>query len=155
MITGSQGIELIKEYESFRDLAYQDEAGVWTIGYGTTVINGHPVYKGQRCSLQEALEWLQKDVIKFEKHVTRLITKPLLQNEFDALVCFTYNVGEGALEKSTLRVKINCGVPVLERNFTDWNKIEIKGKLVPSAGLTRRRKSEYTLFRFGRVQFHF
>ena len=159
MQTSIAGISLIKHFESLRLISYQDQASVWTIGYGTTVINGIPVQANMKCTEAEAVNWLTSDVVVFEKHVARLTDGPLhikpKQCEFDALVSFAYNVGQGALAVSTLLKKFNAGIEVLEKNFTDWNKINIKGKLVTSAGLIRRRKAEFTLFREGRVQFIF
>lgn len=159
MVTGEKGIQLIKHFESFRPLAYLCSAGVWTIGYGTTVIDGNPVRRGMYCTEPEALVFLAKDLHKFETKVTELTKGPFgpitAQNQFDALVCFTYNVGYGAFGISTLRKKVNARLPVSEKNFTDWHKIRVKGVLTPSFGLIRRRKAEFHLFSTGNVKFNF
>lgn len=155
MITSDKGKELIKHFESFRGKAYFDQAGVCTIGYGTTIINGRPVQPTDECDLGTALIYLSNDLRVFESAVGRLITIDLKQHQFDALVCFAYNVGEGALASSTLRKHINAGIPVEEKRFTDWNKIKINGVLTPSAGLTRRRKAEFHLFSTGQIKTSF
>lgn len=155
MITSDKGKELIKHFESFKGKAYFDEAGVCTIGYGTTVIEGRKVQPTDECDLGTALIHLSNDLRVFEAAVSKLITVPLAQHQFDALVCFTYNVGDGALATSTLRKHINAGIPVVEKRFTDWNKITIKGVLTPSAGLTRRRKAEFHLFSTGQIKTSF
>lgn len=159
MITSENGVILIKHFESFRNKAYQDQAGVWTIGYGTTRIDGNPISKNAVMAEPEAEQHLRKDLISFENSVTKLTTSVfgLLkdQNKFDGLVSFCYNLGAGALQSSTLLKKLNARLPVLEKNFTDWNKIKINGVLTPSAGLIRRRKAEYTLFSTGKLQFFF
>lgn len=156
MKTSQLGINLIKSFEGFSKIAYLDGASVPTIGYGTTVVEGTPVTLGMTCTEQEAEKWLLDDVSTFERAVTRLAYPPIKeQHQFDALVCFAYNVGSGALAKSTLLKRIKANLPIVESNFTVWNKITVNGKLVESAGLTRRRKSEYTLFSQNRLQFKF
>lgn len=153
MKTSNTGIELIKEFESFRSKAYYDQAGVCTIGYGTTKIDGASVKPGTELSLETGLDLLAKDLARvYEPAVSTLIYVPLTQNQFDALVCFTYNVGRDGLRTSTLRRHLNEGVPITERRFTDWNKITVKGRKVVSNGLIRRRKAEYHLFTTGKIK---
>ena len=98
-VTSQQGIDRIKKFESCRLTAYQDAAGVWTIGYGHT----GSVYAGMQISQEKA------DLKRFEAAVNRYVTGALTQGRFDALVSFTFNVGEGALKKSTLLKKMNAG----------------------------------------------
>jgi lysozyme len=87
------------------------------------------------------------DVSDAETEVNRLITAPLNQQQFDALVSFTYNVGGGALAGSSLRKVINSGRPVYRDLFTRWNKVRNPaGQLVVSNGLTNRRNREYERF---------
>jgi len=149
------GIDLIKHFESFRAKSYKDSAGVWTIGYGTIIIGGVPVGPNMMCTEAQAIEWMAHDVVKKERHVHRLTKVDLPQHQFDALVSFTYNVGEGALAQSTLLKRINARLPVEEARFTDWNKARVNGVLKPLGGLTRRRKAEYHLFTTGSLRFHF
>lgn len=156
MRIGPQGIELIKHFESFKAKSYQDQAGIWTIGYGTIKINGVPVKAGMTCTQAQAVQWMQSDLITFEKGVEKLFPGIVFpQHQFDALVCFAYNVGAGALGGSTIRKKIMAKLPVTESNFTAWNKVRISGVLTESNGLTRRRKAEYTLFSANKIQFYF
>ncbi len=154
--TSSQGKALIQYYEGFRPASYQCEAGVWTIGYGTTRIAGVPVKKGMFCTQAEAIGYLTLDLAEAEDDVTRLTNGPMGpvtdQDQFDALVCFTYNVGGPALGTSTLLKRVKARLAVAEKNFTDWNKVRVKGVLQPSPGLTRRRKSEFWLFTTGQIK---
>ena len=98
MKTSQRGINLIKQYESFRAEAYRCPAGVWTIGYGHT----RDVKSGDKITEPEALKLLRQDVQTAEKAVSTLVKKPLDQNRFDALVSFVYNTGSGNFASSTL-----------------------------------------------------
>lgn len=98
-----RGINLIKRWEGFRSKAYLCPANVWTIGYGHTAT----AKPGMCVSETEAEDLLKKDLARFENSVSRLVTVDLTQNQFDALVSFTFNVGTGALAKSTLLRKLN------------------------------------------------
>jgi lysozyme len=155
MNTSSKGIALIQAFEGFRATAYKDIAGIWTIGYGTIVINGRPVKAGEICTTEQAIGYLYSDLRAFEAAIQREVKIPLLQHQFDALACFAYNVGVGALKASTLLKNINARLPIEERRFTDWNKAKINGVLTASPGLTRRRKSEYYLFTTGLIKTNF
>lgn len=153
MKTSELGINLLCVFEDFRSIAYPDEGGVWTIGYGTTHVNGQAVYEGMTCTEAQAKQWLADEVSFVEHFITQHVAHPLTQNQFDAIVCFAYNVGVGGLQVSTLYKKITTGqiATVTPNNFTDWNKITIKGHLVPSVGLFNRRKREYKLFSTGTI----
>lgn len=134
------GLSLIKEFEGLRLEAYQDIVGVWTIGYGHT---GPEVVKGKIITTAQAEELLAKDVEKFEVGVRKLVPPSCTTNQFSALVCFSYNVGLGALGKSTLLKKLVAGdITGAAEEFLKWNKAG--GKEV--AGLTRRRVAERSLF---------
>ena len=95
MKTSKAGLDLIKEFESFRAAPYLCSAGVPTIGYGTTVYpNGMKVkLSDQKITQQLAESFLQCHVNAIEKDVLNLVKVPLKQNQFDALVSFAYNVG--------------------------------------------------------------
>ena len=87
----------------------------------------------------DAIELLRHDLAIAEAAVRRLITVPLTQNQFDALVSFTFNVGEGALEKSTLRRRINQGDWALAKGeLLRW--VHADGKKLK--GLVARREAE-------------
>jgi lysozyme len=140
---GKAGLKLIKSFEGIKLKAYQDQKGVWTIGYGHT----GGVKEGDKISKAQALVLLDKDLDRFEDAVCRLVKVKLTQNQFDALVSFAYNCGEGNLEKSTLLEYVNQKrFASAAEQFQNWNKIRIKGVLTPSKGLTRRRKAEKALF---------
>jgi GH24 family phage-related lysozyme (muramidase) len=141
--TGEAGKKLIKDFEGFRAVAYLCPAGVWTIGYGTTKINGKPVSKKTKITSQEADLFLEQDLKTFEDVVNHSVTVELNQNQFDALVSFVYNLGSGNLKKSTLLKKLNVGLfNEAADEFLKWDKAA--GKRL--AGLTRRRNAERELF---------
>lgn len=143
-ITGERGIDLIRAFEGCRFRAYRDGGGVWTIGYGHT----RGVREGQECDMAQAVQWLKSDVLDAAGAVNRLVKAPITQAQFDALVCFTYNLGAGSLEKSTLLKFLNAGDYYgAASQFGRWNMDN--GQVVP--GLTRRRKAEADLFQDGIV----
>lgn len=139
MITSPNGIALIKEFEGLELKAYRDSVGVLTIGYGTT--NG--VFEGQVIDQSKAEKFLAEDLYRFETCVSKLVKVAIAQNQFDALVCFAYNVGCSNLASSTLLKKLNTGDYVgAAEQFPRWNKAG--GKVLN--GLTRRREAEKALF---------
>ena len=139
-IFNEEGLSLLKNFEGFRLLAYQDGGGVWTIGYGHT---GPEVVKGLRWTKVQIEDQLRKDLLLFCDGVSKLITVPLTANQFSALVCFAFNVGLEALRKSTLLKLLNNGATAAaSEEFLRWCKDN--GKVV--AGLLRRRKAEKALF---------
>ena len=86
MKTSSSCTSLIREFEGFVASAYLCPANVWTIGIGTTIYpNGVKVKKGDKCTLEQAHEYLAHDMIEFEKTVNGSVKVPLSQNQFDAL----------------------------------------------------------------------
>lgn len=140
----SDAINLIKQYEGLRLTAYQDSVGIWTIGYGTTTINGVAVYEGQTITQAQADEYLLEHM---QSNVSPIInTKvkaPITQSMYDALCCFTYNLGSGNLSKSTLLKELNTTKYLdTATSFLDYNKA---GGVV-LAGLTKRRSAEKDLF---------
>ena len=152
MPLSQSGVNFLKQFESLRLEAYQDVAGVWTIGYGTTRINGKPVMAGMTCTEAEAAQWLAVDTWVAETGVRRYLSAcGLTQNQLDALISFAYNVGVGAFESSTLAKVIRAGEPVLEDYFTRWSKARDPktGQLVVVPGLLRRRQAEYNIYMMG------
>ncbi|MEQ1704631.1 MAG: lysozyme [Rickettsiales bacterium] len=101
------GIELIQNFEGFSPTVYLDAAGLPTIGYGHLLRAGEAEMFRRGISHEAAVALLIKDVQTAERAVLRLITVPLTDGQFDALVSFTFNLGGGALQRSTLRRKIN------------------------------------------------
>jgi len=135
-----EGIALIKKFEGCELNSYQCSANVWTIGYGHT----KDVEENNSCSLEEAEEILVADLEEFEEWVEKLVTVEMAQNEFDALVAWTFNLGPTNLRTSTLLERLN------DRKFEDvpfemkrWNRA---GGVVVD-GLVRRREAEALLFK--------
>lgn len=149
LTTSDAGIQLIKRFEGLELRAYPDPGTggkPWTIGIGTTVYpSGQAVKPGDVITEAQAEEYLRHDLARFEAAV-REHAPATTQAQFDALVSFAYNVGEGALAKSTLLKKHNAGdYDGAAREFGRWNRAA--GKVL--AGLTRRRAAEAQLYRAG------
>lgn len=143
MKTSNLGINLVCGFEGLRLKAYDDGVGVWTIGYGTTVINGVKVKKGDTCTAEQAKSYMAQDLKKFESAVNTAVKVPLNQNQFDALVSLTYNIGNGAFKSSTLLKKLNAkDYKGAAAEFPKWNKAG--GRVLN--GLVKRRKIEMELF---------
>lgn len=133
------GLSLIKSFESLQLHAYQDVVGVWTIGYGHT----EGVKAGQTITAAQADQFLLSDLSEAESAVERLITVPLNDNQFAALVSFTFNLGGGSLEISTLRKELNRGdYAAVPSQLALW--VKAGGKTLP--GLVKRRKAEAELW---------
>lgn len=133
------GLDLIKQFEGLYLKAYRCPAGVPTIGYGHTA----GVAMGQVITQQQADDYLRRDVRQFERAVERQVSVPLTQGQFDALVSFAFNLGEGALAQSTLLRLLNAGdYAGAAAQFDRWNKAG--GRVLP--GLVRRRAAERALF---------
>ena len=135
---GQAGLALIKQFEGCRLAAYQCSAGVWTIGYGHTA----GVHKGMKITQAQADEYLKQDVAKFEKYINNLsyvpFTAQLNQNQFDALVSFAFNLGQGNGKKMCTGRTINQ-IPSAMQQYC-----KAAGKTLP--GLQRRRKAEAALY---------
>jgi len=110
-------IDHIKRAEAFVPSAYQDTAGVWTIGYGHT----KGVKRGDRCTQFQAEQWLKEDLAKFEATANRC-RRIVTQGQYDAVLDFIYNCGPGNFEKSTLKQYIESGRKCYEiqQQFMRW-----------------------------------
>jgi lysozyme len=137
------GIAFIQRHEGYRATIYSDSAGYPTIGYGHLIKPGEAFNHG--ITREQASELLAQDTKTSLDAVNARVTISLTQTQFDALVDFTYNLGSRALNRSTLLKNLNSGIPVILKNFTDWNRAA--GKAIP--GLTRRRTEEFNLFSKG------
>lgn len=150
MRTNEAGIAIIKKWESFMAKPYLCPAGVPTIGYGSTFYpNGTKVtMKDKAITKEEAHQLLVNSLVKtFEPQVDKAVVNEINDNQFSALVSFTYNMGIGNLESSTLLKKVNAGDYLgASKEFKRWNKARVKGILQVLAGLTSRRKDETELF---------
>ena len=111
MKINNAGIDLIKKWEGFRSDPYICSGGVWTIGFGATrLLDGRPIQKDTPpVTEQEGLDLLDRQLVSYEKSVSRLIPIDVNENEFSALVSFTYNLGSRSLKASTLRKLIIAG----------------------------------------------
>lgn len=140
MEIGKAGLDLIKSFEGLSLKAYnQGGKDVPTIGYGHT----RGVKMGDVITEHQAEEFLRQDVASAEHDVNRLVKVPLTQNQFDALVSFTFNLGGGNLSTSTLLKKLNVGnYEGAAEEFPRWSF----SRGVHLAGLERRRKAEQQLF---------
>lgn len=136
------GLDLIKEYEGLRLTAYKPVASeqYWTIGYGHY---GPDVWAGQAITRAQADAYLRSDVRRFEKAVNSAVKVSINQNQFDALVSFTYNLGEGTLYSSTLLQYVN---KKQFGNAADEFLLFVNAGGQPLPGLVRRRKEERALF---------
>jgi GH24 family phage-related lysozyme (muramidase) len=139
--------KIIKEFEGCQLNAYKCPAGVWTIGCGTTSVNGAPVRQGDKISHALADELLRAEIDRIADNLHQLIPASATwgANQQAALISWAYNVGLGAVEDSTLRKRINAGeaAPVVVREeLPRWDKANGK----PLAGLSRRRAAEVALF---------
>ena len=145
MRISEKGLAMIEKFEGCLLKASNKLDGVWTIGYGQTGrYYGKRVRKGMTTTKALAHAWLRDHSIKtYEDAVTQAVKVPLNQNQFDALVSFTYNVGVGALKQSTALRKLNAGDYAGAADaLTMWTKCRRK----VLAGLVRRRKEERALF---------
>jgi lysozyme len=128
---------------------YADPVGLPTIGYGSrTDINGNPVTMSTSPITQDqAAQLLQNVLEEFVTEVNNMVTVPLTQNQFDALVDFAYNAGAANLRSSTLLRLLNSGdYAGASGQFIRWNKATSNGQLIVLPGLTRRRTAEAQLF---------
>ncbi|MCR4530830.1 lysozyme [Acinetobacter venetianus] len=142
--TSQVGINLIVSFEDLKLDAYDDGVGVWTIGYGTTVYpNGLKVKQGDTCTLGQAKEYFAHDLNRFEKAVNQSVKVSINQNQFDALVSLTYNIGQTAFSKSTLLKKLNAKD---YQGAADQFLVWIRGGGKVLKGLERRRAAERALF---------
>ena len=136
--TGEKGVALIKEFEGCRLDTYICPAGVPTCCVGHT---GPEVRMGQTYTMSQCEELLRSDLKRFEKAVRDLIDVPLDQCEFDALVSFAFNCGQGALADSTLRRRLNARESkpkVFSEELPRWTSGGMPG-------LVRRRNAEVKL----------
>ena len=140
MNISQNGIDLIKKFEGCSLSAYKCPSGVWTIGFGHT---GADVSGVSRITEDEAEKLFKQDLIIHCNNVSRLVTVPLTQNQFDALVSFEFNLGYGNLSKSTLLKLLNAGKYIDAANQFDKWVCSGKKKL---AGLIKRREAEKALF---------
>ena len=140
MQTSDEGKKLIKKFEGCKMRAYLDVVNVPTIAYGRT----KNVKLGDTCTQDQAEEWLEEELVEYEGYVNEAVKVPLTQNQLDALVSWTYNLGPSNLNKSTLlKVLNNSDYDGVPEQIMRWNKAG--GKVLD--GLVRRRKAEAEMFK--------
>lgn len=139
MKASDKAYALIRRFEGKNNTAYQDSAGVWTIGYGHT----GGVVKGQTISDDEVERLLAEDVAVAENAVNAQ-NLTLTQDQFDALVDFVFNLGAGNFQKSTLlkKLKDDPNDPTIYDEFLRW----VYAGGVKLLGLVRRRTDEANLY---------
>lgn len=140
-------LKIIREFEGCHLQAYRCPAGIWTIGWGSTNVNGVSVREGDKISQAMADELLTADVRRFHVAIIRAIpmAATLSPAQQAALTSWTYNVGVGAMQDSTLRRRLLAGDDpntVAREELPRWNK----AGAVVLPGLTRRRAAEVALF---------
>tara|TARA_B100001094_G_scaffold328721_1_gene389773 strand:+ start:1320 stop:1757 length:438 start_codon:yes stop_codon:yes gene_type:complete len=139
MKISQNGLELIKHFEGCELEAYKCAAGVWTIGYGHI----KTAVEGMTISQSYADELLDGEIVEYEDYVNAAVTAPLSQDQFDALVSWTFNLGNGNLNASTMLKVLNRGeYEEVPAQMKRWNKAG--GKVLE--GLIRRREAEANLF---------
>lgn len=144
MKTSQAGIDLIKEYESTKLVAYRCPANKWTLGTGSTFWpDGTPVKEGDTVTEQGAEDLLSATLVSFEIALEKMLKVPVSQNQWDALTSFIFNVGAENLRGSTLIKMLNAGRPeYAAQEFDKW--VFAKGAKLP--GLVKRRAAERALF---------
>jgi len=145
MQISNKGIQLIKHHEGVRNKPYRDCVGLWTVGVGHLIGDGKslPESWNKLFTTEEVDALLKQDLVRFERKVQKFCAVPLTQNQFDALISFSFNLGLGVLQRSTLRQNI------LRKDFKGAAEEFLKyvragGKIVK--GLVTRRNDEKALF---------
>ena len=142
MHVSERGLALIRQYEGFSATPYLCPAGKNTIGYGHVILTGE-VYADGCISENQANDILKQDVRSVEVALNNLLKVEILQNQFDALGAFTYNIGANAFEKSSLLAFLNAGdYDKAAAQFGRW--VYGGGKIL--SGLQSRRGAEMALF---------
>ena len=144
-VINDKGLDLIKSFEGFSSDPYKCVAGIWTIGFGSIygednkrVTPDHPSVTESR-----ATELMQRDLGSIEYKVSKLVKVPVTPNQFSAICSFVYNVGSGAFQRSTARMKLNReNYRGCANEFLKWKYAN--KKVIP--GLLRRRYAERDLF---------
>jgi GH24 family phage-related lysozyme (muramidase) len=138
-----RAFELVKKFEGFSEKAYLCPAGVPTIGYGFTRVNGKYVEIGDKIDLVKATGLLFQELEKTSKEVDSLIDVPLNSQQLGSLTSFVFNIGINAFRGSTLRKRLNKkDYASVRTELLRWDKVNGK----PLLGLTNRRKAEIELF---------
>ncbi|MBK6703447.1 MAG: lysozyme [Caulobacteraceae bacterium] len=142
-VISANGLALIQELEGFQAQPKQLPTGGWVVGY-SHVRDDEP---GEAVNENDAVELLTSDLAAFENLVNTLVTQPLTQTQFDALVSFAFSVGAEAFGRSQVLRRVNASDYVSAACAMDaWRKSEVSGELVIIDALVRRRTAEKALF---------
>ena len=144
MKLSENGYDVIKSFEGIKNKAYKDSVGIWTVGIGFITVDGVKVNENTTLTNDQIEEQFFKQIVKYENAVNNNVKSVLNQNQFDALVSFTFNLGEGSLKSSTLlkKVNVNPNDTSISAEFLKWNKAG--GRVID--GLTKRRQAEAKLY---------
>ena len=145
MEVNKAGRDLIKRFEGCKLRAYKCPAGLWTIGYGNTFYeDGTKVKQGDVITQQRAEQLFDLIVDDFAQKVNALVKSNVSENNFSALVSFTFNVGIGNFQRSTLLRKVNANPKdaTIPAEFRKW--VRANGEVLK--GLVRRREAEAKLY---------
>jgi lysozyme len=140
-----KGVNLLAELEGLELQSYKCSANVWTIGLGSTFYeDGSKVKRGDLITKEQAYSLFYIIAAKFEKTINQNVKVKLNQNQFNALFCWIYNIGQTAFINSTLLriLNVNPNDGNIAKQFLRWNKIAGK----ESKGLTNRRIKESALY---------
>lgn len=147
-----KGLRRIVLREGLELEAYQDSAGVWTIGVGHT----RTAKPGMKITEHQAHVLFVEDIRESVSDVNRYVSVPLKQNQFDALVSFVFNVGGTAFRASTLRKRLNEGeYDLAAAEFPRWNKVTVDDVKRVEDGLVYRRAAELAEWYEDRIQKEF
>ncbi|PHS21787.1 MAG: hypothetical protein COA85_12495 [Robiginitomaculum sp.] len=142
-VTSPTGFALIKAFEGFRAKAAPLANGGWVVGYGHTV----SARKGTQISKNDASDLLLWDVKQLEAPLCDLIYAPLSQNQFDALISLSFNIGLDHFQSSSVLRRLNEGCPVAAAaGFDAWRRASLNGEIIVVDALVRRRAAEKALF---------
>lgn len=144
------GLALVQKFEGCKLTAYQDQKGIWTIGWGTTKYpNGIKVQKGDKITQTEADAILKRQIQEHANGMDKYLNIDILnQNQYDALASFHYNLGAHILKGSTLLSNLKANKwDKAASVMLQYNKVRINDVLTPSNGLTNRRNAEVALFK--------
>lgn len=145
MTLNQEGKDLIIKYEGLKLESYLCPSNKWTVGVGSTFFeDGTPVKEGDKITKERALQLFDNISAQFAEKVSKLIKKPLTDNQFSALVSFAFNCGIENLRTSTLLRKVNANPkdPSIKDEFLKWTRSN--GKVL--SGLVKRRDAEQKLY---------
>jgi lysozyme len=141
--TSAAGLQLIKSFEGFRESASQLPGGRWTIGYGHV----RTAREGLTISEKDAEDLLVHDLRPVEDAILNSVFAPLMQNQFDALVSFVFNISAAQFRESDILRNLNSGDFLAAANgFDVWRRARLNGRVMVVDALVRRRAAEKSLF---------